>query len=170
MLDQSRIGPVLTGDPRDLGSGPPVSALFVQNTNPVVVAPESRLVHRGFARPDLFVCVHEQFMTETAAMADIVLPATMFMEHDDVYQAGGHGHIQIGPKLIDPPGECRPNHDVVRALAERVRAGELTPAQIDEDAIDRALYTAGMPDPDLLIRTAGEMRVSNYLLWQISYA
>ena len=73
ILDQSRIGPVLTGDPRDLGDGPPVTALFIQNTNPMVVAPESRLVHRGFARPDLFVCVHEQFMTETAAMADIVL-------------------------------------------------------------------------------------------------
>ena len=55
MLDQSRIGPVLTGDPRDLGDGPSVTALFVQNTNPMVVAPESRLVHRGFARSDLFV-------------------------------------------------------------------------------------------------------------------
>jgi len=60
--------------------------------------------------------------------------------------------------------------DAVRALAERVRAGELTPDQIDEQAISGGLYTAGMPDPDLLIRTAGEMRVSNYLLWQISYA
>lgn len=60
--------------------------------------------------------------------------------------------------------------DAVRALAARVRAGELDPDQIDEAAIDRALYTGGMPDPDLLIRTAGEMRLSNYLLWQISYA
>jgi len=60
--------------------------------------------------------------------------------------------------------------DAVRAIAERVRRGELDPAAIDEDTIGGALYTAGMPDPDLLIRTAGEMRVSNYLLWQISYA
>jgi undecaprenyl diphosphate synthase len=60
--------------------------------------------------------------------------------------------------------------DATRALAERVRRGELEPAAIDEAAIDGALYTAGMPDPDLLIRTAGEMRVSNFLLWQISYA
>ena len=60
--------------------------------------------------------------------------------------------------------------DAVRAIAERVRRSELDPAAIDEDTIGAALYTAGMPDPDLLIRTAGEMRVSNYLLWQISYA
>jgi undecaprenyl diphosphate synthase len=60
--------------------------------------------------------------------------------------------------------------DAVRALAERVRQGALDPGQIDEDAVSGALYTGGMPDPDLLIRTAGEMRVSNFLLWQISYA
>jgi undecaprenyl diphosphate synthase len=60
--------------------------------------------------------------------------------------------------------------DAVRALAEQVRSGRLTPEEIDEAAISDALNTAGMPDPDLLIRTAGEMRVSNFLLWQISYA
>jgi undecaprenyl diphosphate synthase len=60
--------------------------------------------------------------------------------------------------------------DAVRQLAEEVAGGKLSPQQIDEDAISRHLYTAGMPDPDLLIRTAGEMRISNFLLWQISYA
>lgn len=60
--------------------------------------------------------------------------------------------------------------DAVRSIAERVRRGELEPSAIDESTISQSLYTAGMPDPDLLIRTAGEMRVSNYLLWQISYA
>ena len=60
--------------------------------------------------------------------------------------------------------------DAVRSVAARVQRGELSPDQIDEDAISNSLYTAGMPDPDLLIRTAGEMRISNYLLWQISYA
>jgi undecaprenyl diphosphate synthase len=60
--------------------------------------------------------------------------------------------------------------DAVRNLAERVKRGEIEPDQIDESAVNDSLYTAGMPDPDLLIRTAGEMRVSNYLLWQISYA
>ena len=60
--------------------------------------------------------------------------------------------------------------DAVRAIAEKVAAGDLLPAEIDETSISGHLYTAGMPDPDLVIRTAGEMRVSNYLLWQISYA
>jgi anaerobic selenocysteine-containing dehydrogenase len=133
-LDMSRIGPVLTGDPYDLGDGRPVTALFIQNTNPVQVAPEQRLVKRGFARDDLFVCVHEQFMTATAKMADIVLPATMFLEHDDIYQGGGHQHILLGPKLIEPPGECRSNHEVVCGLAKRVGANhagfDMTPRAI----------------------------------------
>jgi anaerobic selenocysteine-containing dehydrogenase len=114
-LDQSRIGRILTGDAEALKGGPPVKAMLIQNTNPMAVAPEQTLVHQGFAREDLFVAVHEQFMTETAAMADIVLPATMFMEHDDLYYGGGHQHISVGPKLIDPPGECRSNHQVLEA-------------------------------------------------------
>ena len=60
--------------------------------------------------------------------------------------------------------------DCFRALAERVAAGTLKPSDITEESIDEALYTAGLPDPDLLIRTSGEMRISNFLLWQISYS
>ena len=95
-------------------TAPPVTAMLIQNTNPMMVAPELNLVHQGFAREDLFVCVHEQFLTETAEVADIVLPATMFVEHDDIYQGGGHQYIILGPKIIEPPGECRPNHEVIR--------------------------------------------------------
>lgn len=60
--------------------------------------------------------------------------------------------------------------DAVRAIVQRVRDGELDPGQINDETVHQHLYTAGLPDPDLLIRTAGEMRISNYLLWQISYA
>jgi undecaprenyl diphosphate synthase len=60
--------------------------------------------------------------------------------------------------------------DAMRAIAERIQSGELSPQDIDESAISANLYTAASPDPDLLIRTAGEMRISNFLLWQISYA
>ena len=145
ILDQSRIGPVLTGDRRDLGDGPPVTALFIQNTNPMVVAPESGLVRQGFARDDLFVCVHEQFMTETAAMADIVLPATTFLEHDDFYTAGGHTYLQLSRAILPPHAECRSNHDVVCALAHRLGAChpgfELSPLEL----IDRTLRASGLP-------------------------
>jgi anaerobic selenocysteine-containing dehydrogenase len=146
MLDQSRIGPVLTGDPRDLGNGPPVSAIFVQNTNPMVVAPESRLVHRGFARSDLFVCVHEQFMTETAAMADIVLPATTFLEHDDIYLGGAHTYLQLGRAVLPPRAECRSNHDVICGLAERLGACHPGFAMTAVELIDRTLQLSGLPD------------------------
>ena len=105
-----------------LQGGPPVKALFVQNTNPASVAPDQTKVKQGLAREDLFTCVHEQFMTETAKFADIVLPATMFLEHDDIYQGGGHSHIMLGRKLVEPPGECRNNHEVICDLAQRVGA------------------------------------------------
>ncbi len=146
ILDQSRIGPVLTGDRRDIGDGPPVTALLIQNTNPMVVAPESGLVHRGFERPDLFVCVHEQFMTETAAMADIVLPATTFLEHDDIYPAGAHTYLQIGHAVLDPYAECRSNHDMICGLAERLGARHPGFAMSPIELIDRTLRISGLPD------------------------
>ena len=145
ILDQSRIGPVLAGDRRDTGDGPPVTALFIQNTNPMVVAPESGLVHRGFARSDLFVCVHEQFMTETAAMADIVLPATTFLEHDDIYPAGTHTYLQIGRAVLDPYAECRSNHDVICGLAERLGTRHPGFAMSAIELIDRTLQISGLP-------------------------
>ena len=156
LLDQSRIGPVLTGDPRDLGEGPPVTALLIQNTNPMDVAPELAKVHAGFARDDLFVCVHEQFMTETAKMADIVLPATMFLEHDDIYQAGGHCSIQIGRKLFEPYREARTNHFVICELAKRLGAPahpgfEMTEWQLIEDLLERS----GWPDAGIVDASGG---------------
>jgi anaerobic selenocysteine-containing dehydrogenase len=143
LLDQSRIGPVLTGERRDLGDGPPVTAMLVQNTNPAVVAPESRLVNEGLAREDLFLCVHEQFMTETAAYADIVLPATTFLEHDDVYQAGGHQHIVLGPKVIEPLAEARPNHFVICELAKRLGAEHPGFGMTEAEIIDATLRASG---------------------------
>jgi anaerobic selenocysteine-containing dehydrogenase len=143
MLDQSRIGAILTGDPDALCGGPPVKAMLIQNTNPVSVCPEQELVKAGFAREDLFVAVHEQFMTETAKMADIVLPATMFMEHDDLYQGGGHQYIQLGPKLIEPPGQCRSNHDLICDLAKRVGAEHQGFAMNPRELIDWTLRNSG---------------------------
>ncbi|MBM3489097.1 MAG: molybdopterin oxidoreductase family protein [Alphaproteobacteria bacterium] len=143
VLDQSRIGPVLCGEADALMGGPPVHGLFIQNTNPMMVAPDLSKVHRGFARDDLFVCVHEQFLTETARMADIVLPATMFLEHDDLYQGGGHQHILLGPKIIEPPGECRSNHEVICALAKELGADHPGFAMSARELIDWTLRNSG---------------------------
>ena len=124
-LDQSQIGRVLTGDAKALYGGPPVTAMLIQNTNPANVCPEQRLVKQGFLRDDLFTCVHEQFMTDTAMLADVVLPATMFLEHDDVYRGGGHQHVLLGPKLVEPPAGPRENLYVIEELAKRLGVGHL---------------------------------------------
>jgi len=168
VLDQSKIGRILTGDAAALQGGPPVKAMLIQNTNPMAVAPEQTLVRQGFARPDLFTVVHEQFMTETAEMADLVLPATMFMEHDDLYYGGGHQHISVGAKLIEPPGECRSNHEVLRGLARRLNAVhpgfEMSPRQL----IDATLRKSGHGDierlqADLWRDLQPDFRTAHYL-------
>jgi anaerobic selenocysteine-containing dehydrogenase len=151
VFDQSRIGDVLTGNPQDLQDGPPVKALFVQNTNPAVVAPESAKVQRGLMRDDLFVCVHEQFLTDTAQLADLVLPATMFAEHDDLYVAGGHTHIQMTKAIIEPFAQSRSNHDVLCALATRLGLQhpgfELTAWELCDETLKRS----GLPDASTLL-------------------
>ena len=137
LLDQCQVGEILCGDAKALGDGPPVKAMLIQNTNPMSVAPDQNRVREGFGREDLFLVVHEQFMTETARMADIVLPATMFLEHDDIYTGGGNQHISLGQKLIDPPGECRNNHEVICEIARRVGAEHPGFHRTPRDLIDR---------------------------------
>ena len=168
VLDQSKIGRILTGDAAALRNGPPVKAMLIQNTNPMTVAPEQALVRQGFARDDLFVAVHEQFMTETAQMADLVLPATMFMEHDDLYYGGGHQHISVGPKLIEPPGECRSNHEVLQALARRLNISHPGFEMSARELIDATLRKSGHGsiealEADLWRDIQPDFRTSHYL-------
>lgn len=145
-LDQCELGRILTGDPAALRHGPPVTAMLIQNTNPVNVIPEQRLVRRGFAREDLFVAVHEQFMTETAEVADIVLPATMFVEHEDIYRGGGQSHILLGPKLVEPPPTVRTNLFVIEELAKRLGVSHLPGFGLSErEHIEAILSGEGMP-------------------------
>lgn len=143
-LDQSLIGRILTGDAAALMGGPPVMAMLVQNTNPVSVAPEQALVKEGFAREDLFTVVHEQFMTETAQMADIVLPATQFLEHDDIYKGGGHQYLMLGPKVVDPPEGPRENLFVLNELIRRLGGTDHPGHHMDARAhIDWMLQASG---------------------------
>lgn len=155
-LDQSRLGPILVGDTDALLGGPPVTAMLIQNTNPAVVCPELNKVIAGFKREDLFVCVHEQFMTETALLADVVLPATMFLEHDDFYTASGHPTFQVARKVVDAPGECRDNHYVHCELAKRLGAShpgfDMTPVEL----MDETLARSGMWDVDTNVEKGGQ--------------
>ena len=144
-MDQSKVGRVLTNDPAELYGGPPGTAMLIQNTNPVNVAPEQRLVKQGFLRDDLFTCVHEQFMTETAELADVVLPATMFLEHDDIYRGGGNQHILLGPKLIDPPEGPRENLYVIEELATRLGVADREGFGLTaREHVDRMLEMRGL--------------------------
>jgi len=142
-LDQSRTADVLTNDPEALKGGPPVTAMLIQNTNPLSICPDQTKVKAGFARGDLFVAVHEQIMTDTAKMADIVLPATMFLEHDDIYKGGGHQYLILGPKQIEPPEGCRTNHQVITGLANRLGLTHPGFAMSERELIDQMLRVSG---------------------------
>ncbi|MHB1101281.1 MAG: molybdopterin-containing oxidoreductase family protein [Devosia sp.] len=148
MLDMSEIGRILAGDAKALKGGPPVKALFIQNTNPVNVSPDQALVRRGFEREDLFTVVHEQFMTETAQLADIVLPATMFLEHSDYYTRGGHNRVLYGPKLVAAPGEARSNFSVVDELLGRLGVEDESLELSDREMVAETFRRSGYGELD----------------------
>ncbi len=139
LINMSQLGSALN-DVDD----PPVKALVVYNSNPAAIAPDQNAVLKGLRRPDLFTVVLEQFMTGTAAHADIVLPATTFLEHTDLYGAYGHFHLQLAKPALAPPGECRSNWDVFRELAARMGLTEDCFQQSEDDAI-RGLLASGHP-------------------------
>jgi anaerobic selenocysteine-containing dehydrogenase len=104
------------------------SVLFVWGHNPAVTCPDAAAVRRGLERDDLFVVVHEQFLTETASRADVVLPATMFPEHEDIYRSYGHRRLRWAKKACEPPPGPRSN---VAAFAAIARALDLPPVTWD---------------------------------------
>ena len=120
-------------------SDPPLKALFVYNSNPAAVCPNHNEVIRGLKRPDLFTVVHEQFFTDTADYADIVLPATTFFEHKDLQKAYGHYYLQVSDQAIEPLGECVSNVELFRALAERMGFDDPCFNESDDEMIDGAL-------------------------------
>ena len=143
-LDMSRLGDVLLGDADALGDGPPVKAMLTQNTNPAEVAPDSSKVLEGLSREDLFLCVHEQFPTATTRYADIVLPATTFVEHDDLYTSYGHNFLSQGLKIIEPIGESRCNHQVNSALLKRLGADHPSLDKTAAELVDESLKASGV--------------------------
>jgi len=126
-LNMSRLADDLTNDALD----PPVKALVVWNANPVVTVPNTELIRRGMARDDLFTVVHEQFLTDTARYADIVLPATTQIESTDAVAAWGHLWMGWNEAAIAPLGESCSNTHLFRRLAKAM--GYTEPSLFDDD-------------------------------------
>ncbi|MCL4402851.1 MAG: molybdopterin-dependent oxidoreductase, partial [Acidobacteria bacterium] len=123
---------------------PPVKALIVYNSNPAAIAPNQNAVRRGLLRKDLLTVVIEQFQTDTADYADFLLPSTTFLEHTDLYLAYGHYYLQLARPALPAPGECKPNVEIFRLLADRM--GFTDPCfQDSEDALIETLLASPHP-------------------------
>ncbi|MEM9465391.1 MAG: molybdopterin-dependent oxidoreductase [Actinomycetota bacterium] len=136
-FNMARLGEVLTDPTLD----PPVTALFVHNSNPAVIAPDQNRIIEGLARPDLFTVVAEQFLTDTARYADLVLPATTQIEQLDLAPAWGHLNIALNQPAIAPRGDARSNNDIFRALAREMALDDpalhVTDEALIRDLLDR---------------------------------
>lgn len=146
--------------------GPPVSVLFVYNANPAAIAPGQCGVIEGLGRSDLFTVVHEQFPTDTVDYADLVLPASMQLEHLDLHGSYGHLHVALNTPATAPPGECVPNTELFRRLAAAMgHEPELFDVS-DEDLVREALGEFAAQQPPALegitldtLRTDGPQRL-----------
>ena len=149
VVNMSRLGHALT----EL-SDPPVKALFVYNSNPAAIAPNQNTVLRGMARSDLFTVVHEQFWTDTADYADIVLPATTFLEHADMQGAYGHYYVQLSDQAIAPVGEARSNVWLFGQLGQRIGFSEACLRDTEQQTCWRRL--SPIPSPITKQDTVGQ--------------
>ena len=125
-------------------SEPKVSALVVYNSNPAAIAPNQNRITRGLKREDLFTVVLEQFQTDTADYADIVLPVTTFLEHTDLYRTYGHYYLQLARPALAAPGETKSNVEIFRLLAKHM--GFRDPCFDEtEDQMMEQLLASGSP-------------------------
>jgi anaerobic selenocysteine-containing dehydrogenase len=129
-INMSQIGDALTG-----AADPPVTALVCWNANPAAIAPDQMKVLAGLSREDLFVVVLEQFMTDTARCADVVLPATTQLEHLDAVFSWGHHYVTYNAPAIAPRGQARPNTEIFRDLAARMSLDDPCFRESDEDLL-----------------------------------
>ena len=140
-VNMARLGQVLTnpqaGDPH-------VEVLFVHNSNPAVILPDQEQVLIGLSRPDLFTVVVEQFLTDTARYADIVLPATTQVEHLDLAPAWGHLYLALNTPAIAPVGTALPNSEIARRLAAALGIDDPL-LNLDDEAVIRLLLDSGHP-------------------------
>ncbi len=158
VINMNELGNVLASE--NIEGRPSVQALFVYNCNAAAVAPDSNRVLAGLRRPDLFTVVHEQFFTDTTDYADLVLPATTFLEAKDILGAYGHLLTQMSHPAIDPLGEARSNVDLFGALGRRMFPGEPAFKATADDLIDAALDT---PNPWFTGTTRERLEAENQL-------
>ena len=145
VINMNRLGAALTGEASD----PPILSLFVFGANPVTSSPNAGLIVEGMMRDDLFTVVHEQFMTDTARYADIVLPATTQLEQFDLHRPYGHRNLQLNEQAIDPLGESLSNWDLMRLLAEAVDFDEPWLKQTAEE-VAAEIFEASKPSNPVL--------------------
>ncbi len=150
-INMSQLGQALTDPELD----PPIKAFVCWNSNPAAIAPDQEGVLEGLRRDDLFVVVLEQFMTDTAAHADVVLPATTQLEHLDVVFSWGHHYLTFNEPAIEPLGEARPNTEAFRLIAARLGLDDDCFRDTDRELVDALL--AGFDEGDL--RTRGWRKI-----------
>jgi anaerobic selenocysteine-containing dehydrogenase len=141
VVNMSLLGQALTTLGHEEKDGPPVKAIFVYNSNPAAIAPNQNDVLRGMLRDDLFMVVHEQFFTDTADYADVLLPAPTFLEVKDVQGAYGHLFAQVSERAIAPLGEAKSNVALFGELGRRMGFTESCFDDREDELIDQALET-----------------------------
>lgn len=134
VINNLRLGRCLTNEPP---AGPPIKSLMVWNTNPVTQAPESEKVIAGLMREDLFVVCADHFLSDTATYADIVLPAAMGAEMEDIILAWGHNFLTYNEKCIEPPGEALSNREIFRQLAKSMGYTDEEFSWSDSECLER---------------------------------
>lgn len=131
VVNMNRVGRALTGE--DAGfTERPIKGLFVYNCNPLATLPDQNRVRKGLERDDLFTVVFDQVMTDTARFADVVLPATTFLEHYDIARGYGAYHLHLVQPAIEPVGESRPNVEVFSDLLDRLRPEDAGSEPLEE--------------------------------------
>ncbi len=153
VVNMSRLGHALT----EL-SDPPVRALVVYNSNPAAIAPSQARVLEGLRREDLFTVVLEQFQTDTASYADMLLPVTTFLEHTDLYTAYGHYYLQLARPALPRPGEVKSNVEIFRLLAERLKFQDACFSDTEDEMIVSLLDSASPYLAGITLRQLEESR------------
>lgn len=156
-VNMNRLGAALLGEV----DNPPIQSLFVYGSNPAAIAPNAGRVAEGMRREDLFTVVHELFMTDTAVLADIVLPATSQLEHTDLHKAYGHTYLTYNHPALPPLGECQSNWDVMQRLATEMGFTEPWLHQAADAVLDEVLAATAAKNPALAGITLDRLKQEN---------